>query len=761
VKYLFSVFSLLLAGNLLGQESVQISGTISDTKNGETLIGVNVVDTLSGKGSSTNTYGFYSLTIPKGKVVLEFSYIGYEPQYQSLVVGKDQTINISLSESSTTLMEVQVSGSRDDEQLRNTEIGAIELDVRKIDKVPVLFGEKDILKTLQLLPGISTISEGSSNFSVRGGSYDQNLIQLDEATVYSPSHLLGFFSTFNSDALKNVKVYKGGIPAQYGGRGSSVLDVQMREGNNQEYEGKASIGLISSKLQFEGPIEKGKSSFLISGRRTYADLIADATGFVDDGTTLYFYDLNGKINFKLGEKDRLLISGYLGRDEFGLNDIGTDWENQTATVRWNHIINNRLFSNTTLNYSNYDFGFALGSNGSYRSGVEDWALKHDITYYLDDQHELKFGVSSIYHSFAPGSLDLTDEEAQDRILQEAQALESGIYISDVYKVNDKLSLDFGLRWSIFNQLGAGTVYSYNSTNAIIDSATYGSGEIIKTYNNLEPRFALNYSINSISSIKAGYNRMAQYLHLLSNSTSGQPTDTWVPSTNNIAPSLIDQYSIGYFRHFKEHTYKASVELYYKDMHNITDYEDGTNLLLNENIEAQILSGRGRSYGAEFLVEKTKGDLTGWISYTLSRSERQIDGINNGDWYLSNVDKTHDISIVASYAFSDRLSLSSTFVYGTGQAVTWPNGQYVIDGNVLPYYSNRNDYRMPDYHRLDLNLSYKRPSKKAQWDFSIYNVYNRHNAYSIDFRENPDTGQNQAYLTYLFGIIPSVSYTLNF
>ena len=761
MKYLFSIISLLFTSSVFGQINYQISGSITDASNGETLIGVNIVDTISGKGSSTNTYGFFSISMPEGKVVLEFSYIGYKTQYKSLVISKDQNINISLSESSTTLMEVQVGSTREDEQLRNTEIGAIELDVKQIDKVPVLFGEKDILKTLQLLPGISTISEGSSNFSVRGGSFDQNLILLDEATVYSPSHLLGFFSTFNSDALKNVKIYKGGIPAQYGGRGSSVLDIQMKEGNNQEYEGKASIGLISSKLQLEGPIEKGKSSFLFSARRTYADLIAEATGFIDDGTVLYFYDLNGKVNFKLGEKDRLLVSGYLGRDEFGVNDIGTDWENQTATIRWNHIYNNRLFSNTTVNYSNYDFGFALGSNGGYRSGVEDWALKHDMTYYLSDQHELKYGVSTIYHSFAPGSLDLTDEEAQDRILQEAQALESGIYITDVYQVSDKLSLDFGLRWSIFNQLGAGTVYTYNANNEIIDSATYSNGDIIKSYNNLEPRIALNYSLNANSSIKAGYNRMAQYLHLLSNSTSGQPTDTWVPSTNNIAPSLIDQYSIGYFHHFKEHTYKGSVELYYKDMQNITDYEDGTNLLLNENIEAQILSGIGRSYGAEFLVEKTKGKLTGWLSYTLSRSERQIEGINNGDWYLSNVDKTHDISIVASYAFTDRLSLSSTFVYGTGQAVTWPNGQYVIDGNVLPYYSNRNEYRMPDYHRLDFNLSYKRPSKNAQWDFSIYNAYNRKNAYSIDFRENPDTGQNQGYLTYLFGIIPSVSYTLNF
>lgn len=745
----------------MGQSKFQISGTISDAANGETLIGVNIVDTLSQQGGSSNTYGFYSLSVPAGEVVLEFSYLGYESQYRRLSISKDLKLDISLKEASTTLMEVEVSSRREDEQLRSTEIGSIDLDVKQLDKVPVLFGEKDILKTLQLLPGISTISEGSSNFSVRGGSYDQNLILLDEATVYSPSHLLGFFSTFNSDALKNVKVYKGGIPAQYGGRGSSVLDVQMKEGNNQSYEGKASIGLISSKLQLEGPIQKGQSSFLISGRRTYADLIANAAGFTEDGTTLYFYDLNGKVNFKLGEKDRLLVSGYLGRDEFGLNSIGTDWENQTATLRWNHIVNSRLFSNTTLNYSNYDFGFALGDNGSYRSGVEDWALKQDLSYYLSDQHELQFGLSSIYHRFAPGSLDLTDAEATDRILQETQALESGLYLRDVYKVNSKLSMDFGLRWSLFNQLGAGTVYTYNSANEITDSSQYSSGEIIQTYSNFEPRFAINYSLSSTTSIKAGYNRMAQYLHLLSNSTSGQPTDTWVPSTPNVAPSLIDQYSIGYFQHFKDHSYKTSVELYYKDMQNITDYEDGTNLLLNENIEAQILSGIGRSYGLEVLLEKTKGNLTGWISYTLSRSERKIDGINDGNWYLSNVDKTHDLSIVASYTFNDRLSLSSTFVYGTGQAVTWPNGQYLIDGNVLPYYSNRNEYRMPDYHRLDLNLSYKRASKKAQWDFSIYNVYNRHNAYSIDFRENPDTGENQAYLTYLFGIIPSVSYTLNF
>jgi len=761
VKQLALILSILCFGSISAQESYQISGSIGDASNGELLIGVNVIDTLSGQGSSTNIYGFYSFQVAEGPCVLEISYIGYQTKYISINVNSDQSIDYDLVESSTTLKEVVVSSSKEDERLRNTEIGSIELDIKKIEKVPVLFGEKDILKTIQLLPGISTISEGSSNFSVRGGSFDQNLIQLDEATVYSPSHLLGFFSTFNSDALKNVKVYKGGIPAQYGGRGSSVLDVQMKEGNNKEYEGKASIGLISSKALIEGPIVKDQSSFLISARRTYLDLLAQSTGIIDDETTLYFYDLNGKMNFKLGDKDRLLVSGYWGRDEFGLNDIGTEWENQTFTLRWNHIISNRTFSNTTFNFSNYDFGFALGDNGAYSSGIEDWAIKQDFTHYLDDRNELKFGLSSTYHLFEPGSLDLTNEESVDRILQERYALESGIYISDIYKVNKNLKIDMGLRWSIFNQLGAGTVYSYNQANDIIDSSSFGSGEIIQTYHNFEPRFALNYSLDATRSLKFGYNRMAQYLHLLSNSTSGQPTDTWIPSTTNVSPMLVDQISLGYFQHFQDNTYKASIETYYKNMENITDYEDGTNLLLNENIEAQILSGRGRSYGAEFLVEKTKGALTGWVSYTLSRSEQRVDGINNNNWYLSPVDKTHDISIVASYEFNDRLSLSSTFVYSTGAAVTWPNGQYTIDGQVIPLYSNRNEYRMPDYHRLDFNLSYKRPSKKAQWDFSIYNTYNRSNAYSIDFRENEDTGQNEAVMTYLFGIIPSVSYTLNF
>lgn len=742
------------------QQTRSISGTITDKTNGELLLGAAVLDTATGTAAFTNIYGFFSIDVPKQDAYLKIMSMGYDTKFVLVKSSFTDVLEVSLSESSTVLDEIVVTSKKEDVQLTNTEIGTVELGPKKIEKVPVLFGEKDILKTIQLLPGISTVSEGSSNFSVRGGSFDQNLIQLDEAVVFSPSHLLGFFSTFNSDAIKNVKVYKGGIPAEFGGRGSSVLDIQMKEGNNQSYQGKASIGLISSKLLLEGPIQKDQSSFLISGRRTYADAIAGAGGFIDGDTKLYFYDLNGKMNFKLGSKDRVYVSGYSGEDVFSLDGVGTNWQNQTVSARWNHIISPTAFSNSTFNYSNYDFGFSLDTNANFNSGIEDWSVKHDITKFYKD-HELKYGFSSIYHTFDPGNLDVTNADLSPPVLEEKIAFESGLYISDVFEVNNRLKLDMGLRWSMFNQVGPGSVYTYDENNAITDSSWYDSGEIVKTFNNLEPRITMNYSLTSESSLKMGYNRMAQYLHLLSNSTSGQPTDTWVPSTNNVAPMNVDQVSLGYFRNFENNTYKASVEGYFKNMVNITDYENGTNLLLNEKIEAMIISGVGRSYGLEFLLEKTKGKFTGWASYTLSRSEQKIDGINNGQWYRSNVDKPHDVSLVGSYEISDRLFLSGAFVYGTGRPVTWPTGQYTINDELYPLYSGRNEQRMPDYHRMDLNLTYKTKKQNGQWDFSIYNVYNRKNAYSIDFRNNPDTNENEAVMTYLFGIIPSVSYSLNF
>ena len=760
MRLLITCLLLGVVLNLSAQQKRSISGTVYDAKNGETLIGVAVVDTASGNSAFTNVYGFFSIEIGLEDSFLKVMYMGYQQVIIPVSRENQSPLEIKLQESTTVLNEIVVTSKKEDIELTNTEIGTVELGPKKIEKVPVLFGEKDILKTIQLLPGISTVSEGSSNFSVRGGSFDQNLVQLDEAVVFSPSHLLGFFSTFNSDAIKNVKVYKGGIPAEFGGRGSSVLDVQMKEGNNQNFQGKASLGMISSKLLLEGPIQKDRSSFLLSARRTYADLIADLGGFIEDGTKLYFYDLNGKVNYKIGSKDRIFISGYSGQDVFDLNGFGTNWTNQTVTGRWNHILNSEAFSNTTINYSNYDFGFSLDTNASFASGIEDWSLKHDITKY-QGQHEFKYGISSIHHTFQPGNLELTNSEITPPLLEQKQALESAVYFSDVLEVNPRLKLDIGLRWSLFQQLGPGSVYTYNEENEIVDSTWFDSNEIANSFNNFEPRVAMNYQLTSESSIKLGYNRMAQYLHLLSNSTSGQPTDTWVPSSNNVSPMSVDQFSLGYFRNFNSNTYKFSVETYYKNMMNITDYEDGTNLLLNEKIEAMIISGEGRSYGVELLFEKTKGKLTGWTSYTLSRSEQLIEGINDNSWYRSNVDKPHDLSLVLSYEFSSRLFLSGSFVYGTGRPVTWPTGQYTIDDNIYPLYSGRNEQRMPDYHRLDLNVTYKTKNDKGQWDLSIYNLYNRKNAYAIDFRYNETTSQNEAVMTYLFGTIPSISYSLNF
>jgi hypothetical protein len=760
MRLLITCLLLGVVLNLSAQQKRSISGTVYDAKNGETLIGVAVVDTASGNSAFTNVYGFFSIETGLEDSFLKVMYMGYQQVFIPVNRENQSPLEIKLQESTTVLNEIVVTSKKEDVELTNTEIGTVELGPKKIEKVPVLFGEKDILKTIQLLPGISTVSEGSSNFSVRGGSFDQNLVQLDEAVVFSPSHLLGFFSTFNSDAIKNVKVYKGGIPAEFGGRGSSVLDVQMKEGNNQNFQGKASLGMISSKLLLEGPIQKDRSSFLLSARRTYADLIADLGGFIEDGTKLYFYDLNGKVNYKIGSKDRIFISGYSGQDVFDLNGFGTNWTNQTVTGRWNHILNSEAFSNTTINYSNYDFGFSLDTNASFASGIEDWSVKHDITKY-QGQHEFKYGISSIHHTFQPGNLELTNSDITPPLLEQKQALESAVYFSDVLEVNPRLKLDVGLRWSLFQQLGPGSVYTYNDENEIVDSTWFDSNEIAHSFNNFEPRVAMNYQLTSESSIKLGYNRMAQYLHLLSNSTSGQPTDTWVPSSNNVSPMSVDQFSLGYFRNFNSNTYKFSVETYYKNMMNITDYEDGTNLLLNEKIEAMIISGEGRSYGVELLFEKTKGKLTGWASYTLSRSEQLIEGINNNSWYRSNVDKPHDLSLVLSYEFSSRLFLSGSFVYGTGRPVTWPTGQYTIDDNIYPLYSGRNEQRMPDYHRLDLNVTYKTKNDKGQWDFSIYNLYNRKNAYAIDFRYNETTSQNEAVMTYLFGTIPSISYSLNF
>lgn len=751
--------------NVSAQEKFSISGKVIDASTGEDLIGATIIDLEKNLGTVTNTYGFYSLTFEKGKHTFSFSYIGYDDVIKEINLKKDTKINIRLNPTTNALDEVVITAERADVNLTSTQMSVEKLDMKQIDKLPVLFGEKDILKTIQLLPGISTASEGGNGFSVRGGSIDQNLILLDEAPVYSASHLLGFFSVFNADALKNIEVYKGGIPANYGGRASSVLAINMKDGNNQKFSLSGGLGLISSRLTLEGPIIKDKMSYIVSGRRSYADLVAKGIGLLDNAATLYFYDLNAKLNYAINDENRIFFSGYFGSDDFGFEDLGISWGNATSTIRWNHIFNPRLFSNTTLIYSKYDYGFKFGEEAKMKSGIEDFILKQDFTFFLSPLNTLSFGLQTTHHTFNPGELQITGENDFQLIIDEKKALESAIYISNKQIINEKLSAEYGLRLSMFNQIGPGYNNTYNEENEKIDSVYYGSGKLMKSYYGIEPRLSINYRLQEDKSIKVSYNRMAQYLHLMSNTTSGQPTDTWTPSSFNVQPLDVNQFAIGYFQNFYDNQYELSVEAYYKDMQNVTDYKDGTDIMLNENIESYILQGRGRSYGAEFYLKKKQGKFSGWVSYTLSKTENQINGINNNKWYASKLDKTHDISIVASYQLNNRISLSATWVFYTGNAVTFPSGKHEYDGEIYPYYTERNSYRMPNYHRLDFNFHLEGKKKtrfQSSWDFSIYNAYSRYNAYTISFRESENSpGTTEAVQLALFGIVPSITWNFKF
>lgn len=756
---------LLVGKGLNAQQKFTIRGRITDAKTGEDLVGVTIFTNDHSFGTVTNTYGFYSLTLSQGDYVLNYSYVGYRAISQKVELDGNQTINIPLDLEETDLEEVVVTAEKRDQNLTSTDMGVEKLNMKHISKIPVLFGEKDVLKTIQLLPGISTASEGGSGFSVRGGSIDQNLILLDEATIYSASHLMGFFSIFNSDAIKDMTIYKGGIPANYGGRAASVLDISMREGNMKSFTASGGIGLISSRLTLEGPLTKDKASFMLAGRRSYADLIAKGAGMIDSDTDLYFYDVNAKVNYKINDNNRVFLSAYLGKDDFGVDDLGMDWGNTTGTIRWNHLFSPKLFSNTTFIYSEYDYGFNLGDDGSMASGINDWNFKEDFTRYVNPRNTLKFGLGSTYHTFNNGEFYFDDNTISDIVIPEKYALESGVYLTSHQKINARLSADYGLRLGLFQQFGEGYNYTYNDDNEVESEQYYGAGEVMSSYSSLEPRIAFNYRVNQKASIKVSYNRMVQFLHMLSNSTSGQPTDTWMPSTALVKPTKVNQYSLGFFRNFNSNKYEFSIESYYKQMIKVSDYEDGTDVMLNEDIEAYILQGEGRSYGMEFYIKKKYGKLNGWLSYTLARTEKKIDGINNGEWYNSTYDKTHDLSIVGSYEMSKRISLSANWVYYTGNSVTFPTGSYTFDGKVYPYYTSRNKDRMPDYHRLDVSVHLNSKNKKrlqSSWDFSIYNLYNRKNAYTIEFRESSEnTGETEAVKIYLFGMIPSVTWNFKF
>ncbi len=781
----------LLFTSLFAQPNYTISGQVREAATGEDLTGVTVmVKELPSKGALSNPYGFYSLTLPAGNYTLVIRYIGYETQELAISLDADLRQDVSLKQEAVQLDEVVIASEAANEQVTSTEIGVERLDVAALRKVPVLFGEQDVLKTVQLLPGVQSAGEGNSGFFVRGGSADQNLILLDEAPVYNASHLLGFFSVFNSDALKDVKLYKGPYPAEYGGRLSSVMDIRMKEGNNQEFHGSGGLGLISSRLTLEGPIVEDKGSFMVAGRRTYADLFlplyADVSGdSALDGSQLYFYDLNAKANYQIGENDRIFVSGYFGRDVFQFQDqFGFDWGNTTATVRWNHIYGSKLFGNTSLIYSDYDYQVEGGDSlFVLNSSIQDWNLRQDFDYYLNDRMSLSFGVNVIHHTFKPGDLETNfGEEAgvSDLELENRYALESSLYVSNRHKMTDQLTLEYGLRYNNFTQLGPGTIYTFDAAGEVSSSQEYGDWEPVVTYHGLAPRVTGTYVLNERQSIKGGYARTYQYLHLLSNSTGGTPVDLWLPSSNNIAPEAADQVSLGYFQNFNDNMFEFSVEVYYKALQNAIDYKPGATITLNPEVEGELLYGDGRAYGVEFYLKKKSGRFTGWLSYTLARSQRQFAEINGGEWFSATQDRIHDLSLVAMYQLSERVSVSATWVYWTGNAVTFPTGQYTIDGQVYNYYGERNANRMPDYHRLDvgLNLDGKRykqakdpvtgelitvPKRfQSSWNFSCYNLYGRENAFSVNFQPSAaDPTQSEAVRLALFKWVPSVTWNFEF
>lgn len=773
MKVRLTLFFIVSAFIVFGQgEKYTISGQLKDNENGEDLPFATIsVKELSGVGVSSNNYGFYSISLPEGSYTMIYQYIGYQPIEKPINLNQDLVINIELLPVTQNLQEVVISAERDDQNITRNDGSVAKLDAKTIKKLPTFGGEVDIIKVMQNQPGVKSAGEGGSGYYVRGGGLDQNLVLLDEAPVYNPSHLMGFFSVFNGDAIKGATMYKGGMMPEFGGRTSSVLDIRMKDGNAKEYSVSGGIGAIASRLTIEGPTIKNKGSFMVSGRRTYADLFLGLSS--DESLSkskLYFYDLNLKANYRLSEKDRLFISGYFGRDQFGFDDVmGLNYGNATGTVRWNHVFSSKLFSNTSIIYSDYDYEFGFGQDEdrlALQSVIKDINFKQDFTLFTSTKHTLKFGVNAIHHTIEPGNLSAGSNTGVNPMdAEEKYGIEGALYIQDEFKINERFGLNYGIRYSFFQQIGPGTEYYLHTNGEYAGEEQFTEGENIQYYGGIEPRLSANYLINAVSSIKLGYNRNYQYMHMLTNSTSSSPTDTWIMSTNNVKPQIANQISLGYFRNFKENMYEASVEAYYKDMQNVIDYRTGANVFLNEQLEADLVFGIGRAYGTELMVKKNKGRLTGWFGYTLSRTERQFDEINDGSWFPARQDRIHDINIVAMYQLNEKITLSGSFIYYTGDAVTFPSGRYEADGKVIPYYTDRNSYRMPDFHRLDLGLTwYRKKTDKfeSSWNFSLYNAYGRENAYSISFEPSEsDPSKTEAIQLSLFKWIPSVTYNFKF
>lgn len=773
--FLFIVLSGFCQQSNQGKgEFFTLSGYIKDSENGETLLAANVYQQETKTGASSNLYGYYSISLPEGQWEITFTYIGYQEKKINILFDKDIVLDIELSPAANLISEVVISDKKGNENITANEMSLFKLDNKMINQIPVFMGESDLIKAVQMMPGVSIASEGSSSFIVRGGSADQNLILLDEATVYNPSHLMGFFSVFNSDAIKDVKLYKGDIPSANGGRLSSLLDVRMKDGNKKHFAGSGGVGLISSRLTLEGPIVKDKASFIVSGRRTYADIffpLFEKRDSILSQTTLFFYDFNAKINWEISPKDRIFISTYTGKDVFKLTGQNINWGNNTQTLRWNHIYNPKLFSNLTLLYSNYSY-FLGNDSGTpkftWTSNLRDYGLRYDFTAYPNSKNTLRFGVTATFHEFKPGMFDVKMEDTTFYFkLKESQALEYAGYISNDQRITGNLTVNYGLRYSIFSNVGAATINRFDSAYNFVDTISYDKGDFYNTYSGFEPRLSLTWVLNENSSIKAAYNRTMQYLQLASNSSGGNPLDIWFPASPNVKPQSGHQWNVGYFRNVEKYGIETSAEVFYKRMYNQVDFKDYAMLMLNDRMEGELRFGDAQAYGIELLARKSIGDLTGWVSYTLSRSERTIEGINNNQTYLSNFDRTHNLSIVATYNLTKRLSVSANWIYISGVPATLPIGRYYFGNTLIPIYSDRNEARLPDYHRLDVSINLKNKNRKerrfnSEWNFSIYNVYNRKNPYSYYFETQRDNPQViKAYKMSLLPIVPSITYNFNF
>jgi hypothetical protein len=772
-----------------GQDQFRINGNITEESSGETLYGASVYLEGTSTGTTSNEYGFYSISVQGGTYILVIAYLGFDEVRQEIEVSSDLNLDFELRETANQLNEVILQAEDpEDINIAKPEMGVNKLKVSTIKQIPAVLGEVDVIKSIQLLPGVTNNGEGSSGFNVRGGSVDQNLVLLDEAIIYNTSHLLGFFSIFNADAIKDIKLYKGNIPAKYGGRASSVLDVRQKDGNNKRFAMTGGIGSVSSRLALEGPLVKDRSSYLLAGRGSYAHLFLKLDEELRDNSA-YFYDLNLKTNFAISDKDQLFLSAYFGRDVFTLaENFSSSYGNALGNLRWNHVFNDRIFSNLSLNYSKYDYQLEINAfEFDWISEIDNYNLKYDLSYFLNNQITLDFGINGINYVFNPGEISPTSPTSGINflILDQKRAIEGGLYIGVDQKINDRLSLQYGLRYTHFARLGGQPITEYLNDQPVVYNETleiyqrgtpigateYDRGEVISDFGNLEPRFALSYLINDKTSVKAGYSRVAQYIHLLSNTTSVTPLDVWTPSGPYVEPQLSDQFAVGFFKKFNNE-YSLEVEGYYKNIYNRIDYIDGSDLIGNNTIETEILTGDARAYGIEFLARKSSGRFTGWLAYTLSRSEQQTPGgiaggpgINKGNTYLTPFDRTHDLSFTGIYRLNEKWNLSANLIYQTGRPITYPNGQYSYEGLSIASYSDRNSDRLPSYHRIDVSAIFtpKKPGRRWQgeWVFGIYNIYNRRNAAAISFSQSRESGLNEATRIAIFGIVPSVTYNFKF